>query len=59
MVNFVCTCSRNGCHGNHAFFHNAIEFIFEDRISLHFRVSLNDLTPMKNCPGGGVQGRSN
>ena len=25
-----------GCHGNHAFFHSAIEFIFEDKNSLHF-----------------------
>ena len=26
----------NGCHGNHAFFHSAKEFIFEDKNSLHF-----------------------
>ena len=26
----------NGCHGNHGFFHSAIEFIFEDKKSLHF-----------------------
>ena len=26
----------NGCHGNHAFFHSAIEFISEDKNSLHF-----------------------
>ena len=26
----------NGCHGNHAFFHSTIEFIFEDKNSLHF-----------------------
>ena len=26
----------NGCHGNHAFFHSAIKFIFEDKNSLHF-----------------------
>ena len=26
----------NGCHGNHAFFYSAIEFIFEDKTSLHF-----------------------
>ena len=26
----------NGCHGNHAFFHSSIEFIFEDKNSLHF-----------------------
>ena len=26
----------NDCHGNHAFFHSAIEFIFEDKNSLHF-----------------------
>ena len=46
----------NGCHGNHAFSHSAIEFIFEDKNSLHFLcisvVPMNDLAPMKNCPGG-------
>ena len=26
----------NGYHGNHGFFHSAIEFIFEDKNSLHF-----------------------
>ena len=26
----------NGCHGNHTFFHSAIEFIFKDKNSLHF-----------------------
>ena len=26
----------NGCHGNHAFFHNAIQFIFDDKNSLLF-----------------------
>ena len=26
----------NGCHGNHTFFHSAIEFIFEDKNFLHF-----------------------
>ena len=26
----------NGCHGNHAFFHSAIEFIFEDKNSFRF-----------------------
>ena len=43
----------NGCHGNHAFFHSAIEFIFEDKNSLCFWGPMNDLAPMKNCPGGG------
>ena len=26
----------NGYHGNHGFFHSAIEFIFEDKNSLYF-----------------------
>ena len=44
----------NGCHGNHAFFHSAIEFIFEDKTKILCisGVPMNDLAPMKNCPGG-------
>ena len=42
----------NGCHGNHAFFHSAIEFIFEDKFFCISGVPMNDLAPMKNCPGG-------
>ena len=42
----------NGCHGNHAFFHRAKEFIFDDKNSLHFwGVPMNDLAPLKDCPG--------
>ena len=43
----------NGCHGNHAFFHSAKEFIFEDNFFFISGVPMNDLAPMKNCPGGG------
>ena len=42
----------NGCHGNHAFFHSAIEFIFEDKNSLHFCGPNEEFASMKNCPGG-------
>ena len=37
--------------------HSANKFIFEDNYSLHFFGPVNDLAPMKNCPG--VLGRSN
>ena len=48
----------DGCHGDHAFFHSAKEFIFEDNFFFCISgVPMNDLAPMKNCPG--VQGRSN
>ena len=39
------------------FFNSAKEFIFEDIFLCISRVLMNDLAPMKNCPG--VQGRSN
>ena len=43
----------NGSHGNHAFFHSVNKFFFKD---IFFCISgapvLNDLAPMKNCPGG-------
>ena len=42
----------NGYHGNHAFFHSSIEFIFEEKILCISGVPMNDLAPMKNCPGG-------
>ena len=48
----------DGCHGDHAFF-----FIVQKSLSLKTKilcisgVPMNDLAPMKNCPG--VQGRSN
>ena len=43
----------NGCHGNNAF------FIVQKSLSLWIKilcisgVPMNDLAPMKNCPGGG------
>ena len=33
----------NGCHGNHAFFHTAYEFIFEDKNLCISGVTINDL----------------
>ena len=48
----------NDCHGNHELFPSATKFIIEDIFFfLHFWVPINDLAPMKDCPG--VQGRSN
>ena len=46
LKNFV-----NGCHGNHASFHSAIEFIFEDEFVCVSVVPINDLAPMKNFLG--------
>ena len=46
-----------GCHGNHAFFHGATEFVFEDKNYLHFEVPMNDLATTKIVLG--VQSRSN
>ena len=36
MYNPMLKNRVNGCHGNHAFFHTAIVFIFEDKNCLHF-----------------------
>ena len=41
----------NGCHGNHALFHSAIKFIFEDEFVWVSVVPINDLAPMKNFLG--------
>ena len=51
----------NGCHGNHAFFHSAIEFIFEDNFFLHFWGPNEQFGTHEKLSwgGGGVQGRSN
>ena len=47
----------NGCHGNHAFFHSAIELIFEDKNSLHvWGPNERFGTHEKLSCGGGVQG---
>ena len=47
LMNYV-----NGCHGNHAFLHGPKEFTFKDKNLCISGVPVNDLTPMKNCPGG-------
>ena len=57
MVNFLCTppCSRIAltvAMETMHFFHSAIEFIFEDKFFCISGVQMNDLAPMKNCPGG-------
>ena len=41
----------NGCHGNHAFFHSANGFIFEDKILCISGVPMNDLTPINDVLG--------
>ena len=56
MINFVCTSpcsiiSLTVAMETMHFFHSAIEFIFEDKNSLHFW-GPRDLAPMKNRPGG-------
>ena len=45
----------NGCHGNHAFYHSAIEFFFEDKILCISGVPGNDLAPMKKMPLGCIK----
>ena len=45
----------NGYHGNHAFFLVQLSLSLRTNICIS-GVPINDLTPMKNCPG--VQGRS-
>ena len=47
----------NSCHGNNAFFQNAIEFILYDKNSLHFRGPNERFGTHENCPG--LQVRSN
>ena len=48
----------NGCQGNHAFFHSAIELSLSLRTKIICTsgVPMNDLAPMKNCLGGGGGG---
>ena len=51
----------NRCHGNHGFFHSAIEFIFEDKNSLHFwgpneRFGTHEKLSGGGGGGGGVGG---
>ena len=42
-----------GCHGNHAFSHSKNNFIFEDNFIRMCGVPMNNLAPMRNCPGCG------
>ena len=43
----------NGCHGNHAFFIVQLSVSLRTKILCISGVPMNDLAPMKNCPGGG------
>ena len=43
----------NDCHGNHAVFHRTEEFIFDNKKYCISGVPMNDLAPLKNCPGRG------
>ena len=40
-----------GCHGNHAFSHSQNKFLLKDKNKLNSGVQMNNLAPMKNCPG--------
>ena len=56
MTNFVCTspCSRftsTVAMKTMRFIHCANEFMFEDNFFCISGVLINDLAPMKNCPG--------
>ena len=42
----------NGCHGNHAFFIVQLSLSLRTKILCISWVPMNDLAPMKNCPGG-------
>ena len=42
-----------GCHGNHAFSHSPNKLIFEDNLFCIEGVAMNNLAPMRNCPGCG------
>ena len=42
----------NGCHGNHAFFIVQLSLSLRTKILCISGVPMNDLAPMKNCPGG-------
>ena len=42
----------NGCHGNHVFFIVQLSLSLRTKILCISGVLINDLTPMKNCPGG-------
>ena len=45
----------NRWHGNHAFFHSAIEFVFEDKIIYISGVPRNYLGTMKNFLEGCIK----
>ena len=40
-----------GCQGNHAFSHSVGNSIFEDSFIRMYGVPMNNLAPMRNCPG--------
>ena len=44
----------NGCHGNHAFFIVQLSLSLRTKLLCISGVPMNDLAPMKNCPGGGA-----
>ena len=46
-----------GCHGNHVFLHSPYQFNFRTTLFCIYMVQINNLAPMKNCPG--VQGMLN
>ena len=47
---------NTGCHGNHVFSHSPYQFIFRTTLFCIYGVPINNLAPMKNCPGGGGGG---
>ena len=51
-----------GCHGNDPISQNPNFFLWGGDSSEKkciYLISVNNLVPMQNCPGNGVQGRSN
>ena len=47
--------SAMGCHGNHAFSQSPYQNFFRTPFRIQ-GVPMNNLAPMKNCPGGGGGG---
>ena len=48
-----------GCHGNGAISHKPNRFFLLDKTICIYLVPVSNSMPIKNCPGSGVQGRSN